>query len=189
MYCHHMACVVYLEKGEAIRFSEHASSCAIDIERFQSGFVEILLVVPVERESPRLVAKPVANVVLVSSIQQNSYAVFELVRNHLSHTKAGEYKKTKKEKVDHNAHCEEQTTHTPPSPNAAHLLVIVHPISPDFKGQSDGTVAVLPAMARHAQVFLDCGNRQELMIKRLINCLALLTHKSMVEERGGRVVL
>ena len=27
MYCHHMACVVYLEKGEAIRFSEHASSC------------------------------------------------------------------------------------------------------------------------------------------------------------------
>ena len=75
----HVASVVHLHEGEASRRTDHTRRLAVHVPRHVHGVVEGTLSRPGHVECPGLVAEPVADVVLVTSVDLHTDASGELL--------------------------------------------------------------------------------------------------------------
>mmetsp|Transcript_24049 Transcript_24049/g.59779 ORF Transcript_24049/g.59779 Transcript_24049/m.59779 type:complete len:502 (+) Transcript_24049:106-1611(+) len=76
---HHVPRVVDAEEREAVRRLQRARRLAVHLPHLGRGRVEVAAVRPRQRLRPRLVAEPVADVVLVAGVDEHADAVVELV--------------------------------------------------------------------------------------------------------------
>mmetsp|Transcript_9389 Transcript_9389/g.32004 ORF Transcript_9389/g.32004 Transcript_9389/m.32004 type:complete len:283 (+) Transcript_9389:218-1066(+) len=74
---HHVAGLVHTHEGEAAAGLDLANLRVVEHERVHGGRVESLLAAPLQRLSPRTVAVPVANEVLVAGVDGHGNAALE----------------------------------------------------------------------------------------------------------------
>merc|ERR1712113_168936 len=80
---YHVACLKDLHKCETVAATHFGHSFTVHLVVLDSGSIEVCLVWPVKCQSPLHVSKPVANVVLVTGINQSADAIGKHIWNDL----------------------------------------------------------------------------------------------------------
>merc|ERR1711907_180495 len=82
VHWYEMSSFIYLHKVKLVCRTKLCNCFAIHLPLVVRCAVELVFAVPFKSLGPRLVAKPIADVVLVASINQNFNVIVQQVRNH-----------------------------------------------------------------------------------------------------------